>query len=67
MMVDIGEEKGAIEPTEKMFIENIFEFNNITAEDVMIHRTDMKVVWLDDSKEEIMQLITDRDVYKRQQ
>lgn len=59
MMVDIGEEKGAIEPTEKMFIENIFEFNNITAEDVMIHRTDMKVVWLDDSKEEIMQLITD--------
>ena len=59
MMVDIGEEKGAIEPTEKMFIENIFEFNNITAEDVMIHRTDMKVVWLDDSREEIMQLITE--------
>ena len=57
MMVDLGEENGAIEPTEKMFIENIFEFNNITAEDVMIHRIDMKVVWLDDSDEEIMKLI----------
>lgn len=57
LMVDLGEENGTIEPTEKMFIENIFEFNNITAEDVMVHRTDMKVVWIDDSKEEIMQLI----------
>lgn len=57
MMVDIGEEKGTIEPAEKMFIQNIFEFNNITAEDVMIHRTDMKVVWLDDSTEDIMELI----------
>jgi len=59
LMVDLGEENGAIEATEKMFIENIFEFNNITAEDVMIHRTDMKVVWIDDSKEEIMQLIAE--------
>lgn len=57
MMVNLGEEKGSIEPTEKMFIENIFEFNNITAEDVMVHRTDMKVVWVDDSDEEIMKLI----------
>lgn len=59
MMVDIGEEKGAIEPAEKMFIQNIFEFNNIRAEDVMIHRPDMKVVWLDDTPAEIMQLIED--------
>jgi putative hemolysin len=57
MMVNLGEEKGSIEATEKMFIENIFEFNNITAEDVMIHRTDMKVVWLDDSDTDIMNLI----------
>jgi len=54
MMVDIGEEKGAIEAGEKEMIENIFEFNNQSAEDIMIHRTDMEVIWLDDSPEQIL-------------
>ena len=40
-LVEEGEESGAIESNEKELIENIFEFNNMTAEDVMIHRTDM--------------------------
>jgi putative hemolysin len=57
LMVDIGEEKGAIESTEKEMIENIFEFNNMTAEDIMIHRTDMEVIWLDDAHEEIVRRI----------
>lgn len=57
LMVDLGEENGAIEPNEKTLIENIFEFNNITAEDVMIHRPDMKVIWLDDTHEDIMKMI----------
>ena len=57
LMVDIGEEKGAIETAEKEMIENIFEFNNITAEDVMVHRKDMAVVWLDDTDADIMALI----------
>ncbi|MBR6187002.1 MAG: DUF21 domain-containing protein, partial [Clostridia bacterium] len=39
-MVDIGEEKGTIEADEKQMIENIFEFNNLDAEDCMIHRQD---------------------------
>lgn len=59
MMVDAGEEKGVIEAEEKEMIENVFEFNNLTAEDVMVHRTDMKMVWLEDSKEEILKLIRD--------
>ncbi|WP_288561793.1 DUF21 domain-containing protein, partial [uncultured Victivallis sp.] len=33
MMVDIGEENGAIESDEKRMIENVFEFNNTTAAD----------------------------------
>ena len=33
MMVDLGEERGAIESNEKELIDNIFEFNNTTAED----------------------------------
>ncbi len=57
MMIDIGEEKGTIEPTERELIDNIFEFNNTTAEDVMVHRTDMIVLWADDSDEDIIKTI----------
>lgn len=57
MMVDIGEEKGAIETNEKEMIENIFEFNNTTAEDVMVHRTDMVMIWIEDPEEEILRII----------
>ena len=57
MMVDLGEEQGAIEATEKELIENIFEFNNTTAEDVMVHRTHMVMVWIDDTHEEIIKTI----------
>lgn len=57
MMVDIGEEKGAIEAGEKEMIENIFEFNNMTAEDVMIHRTDVVMIWTDDTDDEIVHTI----------
>ena len=57
MMVDLGEEQGAIEATEKELIENIFEFNNTTAEDVMVHRTDMVMLWVDDTAEEIINTI----------
>ena len=57
MMVDIGEEKGAIQRDERDMIENIFEFNNTTAEDVMCHRTDMVLIWEEDSPEEILHTI----------
>ena len=57
MMVDLGEERGAIESNEKELIDNIFEFNNTTAEDVMIHRTDMVMLWVEDTREEILTTI----------
>ncbi len=57
MMVDIGEEKGTIESNEKELIENVFEFNNMTAEDVMIHRTDMVMLWSGDTDDEIVKTI----------
>ena len=57
MMMDIGEEKGAIESGEKEMIDNIFEFNNMTAEEVMIHRTDVVMLWAQDSDEEIIHTI----------
>ncbi len=57
MMVDIGEEKGAIEADEKEMIENVFEFNDTVAEDVMVHRTDMVMVWVGDTDQEIVETI----------
>ena len=56
-MVDIGEEKGAIESNEKELIENIFEFNNLSAEDCMTHRTNVYAIDIDSTDEEIMQLL----------
>ena len=57
MMVDIGEERGAIEAGEKEMIENIFEFNNQSAEDIMVHRTDMEIIWTDDEPQKILERI----------
>jgi len=57
MMVDMGEEAGTIESNERELIDNIFEFNNMTAEDIMVHRKDMFIIWMDDSDEEIIGMI----------
>lgn len=43
-MVGEGEEKGVIEETEKDMIANILDFNDITASEVMTHRTDIAAV-----------------------
>ena len=48
LMVDIGKEKGTIGAEEREMIDNIFEFNDSTAEDLMIHRTDAVVLWVDE-------------------
>ena len=58
-MVDIGEEKGSIESNEKELIENIFEFNNLTAEDCMVHRTDLTAISADIPEEELFNVIRD--------
>ena len=57
MMVDIGEEKGEIEADEKQMIENVFEFNNITAEECMVHRKDVTAIDIEDSPDEILRVI----------
>ena len=62
MMVDLGEERGAIQSNEKELIDNIFEFNNTTAEDVMVHRTDMVMIWVGDTPEESLRTIRDSGI-----
>ncbi|HSK69673.1 MAG TPA: hemolysin family protein [Candidatus Limnocylindria bacterium] len=59
MLVDVGEEKGAIEEAEREMIKNVFEFNNMTAAECMTHRTDVYAIWTEDTKDEIVQLIMD--------
>lgn len=56
-MVEEGEESGAIQSNEKELIENVFEFDTMTAKDVMVHRTDMVTIALDEDEETILDTI----------
>ncbi|MEG2677386.1 MAG: hemolysin family protein, partial [Oscillospiraceae bacterium] len=44
MMIDVGEEDGTIEQSEKEMLHNIFEFDDRTADDVMTHRTEISAL-----------------------
>lgn len=47
-LVDAGEEKGVIEGSQKDMINNIFEFGEMTAEDIMTPRTEVEALDADD-------------------
>ena len=49
MMVDVGSEKGTIDPEEKQLIQNVFEFDDLTASDIATHRTELVVLFMEDS------------------
>ena len=52
MMLDEGSEKGTIMPDEKDMIHNIFEFDDKTAAEAMTHRTDVTLLWQEDTNEQ---------------
>lgn len=52
MLVEDGSEKGAIELEERVMIENIFEFDDTTIDEIMTHRIDVQLLWLEDGIEE---------------
>ena len=56
MLVDAGEEKGVIEESQKEMINNIFEFDDIVAADVMTHRTELECVELGDGIDDILKI-----------
>ena len=56
-LVEEGEESGTIQANEKELIENVFEFDNMTARDVMVHRTDMVTLSLEDDDETVVDTI----------
>lgn len=56
MMVDVGEEKGVIEESQRDMINNIFEFDDIDVGDVMSHRTEITAVPLSCSIADVTEL-----------
>ena len=59
MMVDAGSEKGAIDEQEREFIQNVFEFDDLTAGEIAVHRTEVTILWLEDTMEEWAKTIHD--------
>lgn len=57
MMVDAGSESGTIEHQEKEFIQNVFEFNDLTAGEIATHRTDVTILLTDDEPAEWAKII----------
>ena len=57
MMVDVGSEKGTIDMEEKQLIQNVFEFDDISAEEIVTHRTEVVMLDVEDSMEEWQKII----------
>ena len=64
LLVDVGEEKGAIAQQEKVMINNVFEFNNKTAEDIMTHRIEIVGIPVDIDLDNLVDLV-EREKYSR--
>ncbi len=52
MMVDAGSENGAIDIEERELINNVFEFDDLTANDIATHRTNITLLWAGETPEE---------------
>ncbi len=59
-MVDSAAKNSQIDDEERNFIENIFEFDDLTAGEIATHRTDVTLLWLDDTDEEWYETIHEK-------
>lgn len=59
MILDAGKQNGTIQPDEQSMIQNIFEFDDISAGEIMTHRTEVSLLWLDESDREWEQTINE--------
>ncbi len=59
MLVESGSEHGSIAELEHDMINNIFEFDNMTAEDICIHRVDVTALPVDAEEDELIELLTE--------
>lgn len=65
MMVDVGEEKGAIETGEKEMINNIFEFNDRVVSEIMIPRTQVYALDMELTISEAIDMLNEDTRYSR--
>ena len=49
MMVETGGETGAIDKEEQSFIQNVFEFDDLSVGEILTHRTELTMLWLEDT------------------
>ncbi|KAA0547359.1 HlyC/CorC family transporter [Bacillus sp. BGMRC 2118] len=59
MMVDVGKERGTIQETEKVMINNIFEFDNKTVSDIMTHRTNIVGIPIQYTLDETVKIVNE--------
>lgn len=59
MMIDVGSEKGTIDCEEKELIQNVFEFDDLSIEEICTHRKEAALLWTDESIEEWEEKIHD--------
>mgnify|MGYP001064628175 CR=1 FL=1 len=64
MMVDVGEEKGTIDKEEKEMINNVFEFNDKTASEIMIPRKEVYALDMNLSISKVLEEITDNEDFR---
>lgn len=57
MMVDLGGEKGAIDEDEQEWIQNVFEFGDISVREAMTPRSDVDALPIDATDQEILEMI----------
>ncbi len=49
MMADAGSEMGIINAEENEMIQNVFEFDDLSVDEITTHRTEMTVLWVEDN------------------
>ena len=57
MMINLGGKRGVLEESETSWINNVFEFNDITVAEVMTQRSEMVSIDIEDTADEVLALI----------
>ena len=56
-IVQVGHEDGVLENDERKIIDNVFDFGDRSARDIMIPRIDMTCIDIEATKEELMEVV----------
>lgn len=64
MMIDVGEEKGSIDKEEREMINNVFEFNDKTASEIMVPRKEVYALDMNLSISKVLEEITNNEDFR---